>query len=69
MFAYERTWEVFTDKTTNEGFIGYEYAVEESEALAKTIVKYGAPERWGIHFSTLDFFLDTSVTCTSQIPG
>ena len=42
MFAYERTWEVFTDETTAEGFIGYEYAVEESEALAKTIVKYGA---------------------------
>jgi hypothetical protein len=53
MWAVQRTWEVFTDETTDEGFIGYEYAVEESEALAKTIVKYGAPERWGIDHYTI----------------
>lgn len=43
MWAVQRTWEVFVG---NE-FLGYEYAVDESEALAKTIIKFGAPEKWG----------------------
>lgn len=49
MFAHERTWMVSAD--TN--FLGYEYAKEESEALAKTIVKYGAPAKWGIDQYTI----------------
>ena len=53
MFAVQRTWEIFTNESTAEGFIGYEYALDESEALAKTIVKYGAPEKWGITHSTI----------------
>jgi len=43
MWAVQRTWEVFVG---NE-FLGYEYAVEESDALAKTIIKFGSPEKWG----------------------
>jgi|TARA_R110000796_G_scaffold66618_2_gene153157 hypothetical protein len=53
MFAVQRTWEIFTNESTAEGFIGYEYALDESEALAKTIVKYGAPEKWGITHYTI----------------
>ena len=44
MWAVQRTWEVFG----NNEFFGYEYAEDENQALAKTIVKYGAPAKWGI---------------------
>ena len=49
MFAYERTWMVSAD--TN--LLGYVYAKEESEALAKTIVKHGAPAKWGVDEYTI----------------
>lgn len=44
MWAVQRTWEVFG----NDEFFGYEYAEDENQALAKTIVKFGAPAKWGI---------------------
>jgi len=37
MWAVQRTWEVFG----NNEFFGYEYAEDENQALAKTIVKFG----------------------------
>ena len=33
MWAVQRTWEVFTDESTAQGFLGYEYAVKESEDI------------------------------------
>jgi hypothetical protein len=53
MWAVQRTWEVFTDEAANNGFVGYEYAADENQALAKTIVKHGAPEKWGIEQYTI----------------
>ena len=44
MWAVQRTWEVFA----NNEFFGYEYAEDENQALAKTIVKFGNPAKWGI---------------------
>ena len=44
MFAYERTWMVSAD--TN--FLGYEYAMDETQVAAKAIIKYGAPSKWGV---------------------
>ena len=49
MFAHKRTWMVSAD--TN--FLGYEYALDETQALAKTIVKHGAPEKWGVDEYTI----------------
>lgn len=49
MFPIVRTFQVFAA----DNFLGYEYAVEETEALAKSIVKYGAPELWGIDAYTI----------------
>ena len=49
MFAHERTWMVSAD--TN--FLGYEYALDETQALAKTIVKHGAPAKWGVDEYTI----------------
>jgi|TARA_R110002126_G_scaffold262213_2_gene405082 hypothetical protein len=49
MWAVQRTWMVSAD--TN--FLGYEYAAEENQALAKAIVKYGAPVKWGIEQYTI----------------
>lgn len=49
MFAYERTWHVSAD--TN--FLGYVYAMDETQALAKTIVKHGAPAKWGVDKYTI----------------
>jgi len=49
MWAVQRTWEVFVEQE----FLGYEYAAEESEALAKTIIKFGAPEKWGADIYTV----------------
>jgi hypothetical protein len=43
MWAVQRTWEVFS----NDEFFGYEYAEDENQALAKTIIKFGAPAKWG----------------------
>lgn len=53
MFAVQRTWEVFTNETADNGFVGYEYAASENEALAKTIVKFGVPEKWGVEQYTI----------------
>ena len=44
MFAIQRTWTVNAD----DNFLGYVYAAEESNALARTIIKHGAPEKWSI---------------------
>jgi hypothetical protein len=49
MFAYERTWMVSAD--TN--FLGYVYAMDETQALAKTLVKHGAPEKWSVDEYTI----------------
>jgi hypothetical protein len=49
MFAVQRTWTV--DAGTD--FLGYEYAASENEALAKTIVKFGVPEKWGVEQYTI----------------
>jgi len=50
MCAGQRTWQVFA----GDDFLGYEYAVEHSQAIAKTIVKFGAPEKWGIDTYTVN---------------
>jgi len=49
MFAHERTWMVSAD--TN--FLGYVYAMDETQALAKTIVKHGAPVKWDVDEYTI----------------
>lgn len=50
MWAVQRTWQVFA----GDNFLGYEYAEEHSQATAKTIVKYGAPDKWGIDEYTVE---------------
>ena len=50
MFAVQRTWQVFA----GDCFLGYEYAQEEHQVLAKTIIKFGAPERWSINKYTIE---------------
>tara|TARA_R110000782_G_scaffold12064_11_gene36198 strand:- start:38 stop:223 length:186 start_codon:yes stop_codon:yes gene_type:complete len=49
MFAIERTWMVSAD--TN--FLGYEYAMDETQVISKSIVKYGAPEKWSVDQYTI----------------
>ena len=49
MFAHERTWMVSAD--TN--FLGYEYAMDETQVLAKAIIKYGAPAKWSVDEYTI----------------
>ena len=50
MFPIQRTWLI----SASTNFLGYEYAVEESEALAKTIAKFGIPNRWGVENYTIE---------------
>jgi len=49
VFAYERTWMV----SAGTNFLGYEYAMDETQALAKTIVKHGAPAKWSVDEYTI----------------
>ena len=49
MFAHERTWMV----SAGTNFLGYEYAMDETQVLAKSIIKYGAPAKWGVDEYTI----------------
>ena len=49
MFAHERTWMV----SAGTNFLGYEYAMDETQVLAKSIIKYGAPVKWGVDEYTI----------------
>ncbi len=49
MFDIERTWTV----NAADNFLGYVYAAEAKFALDKTIIKHGAPEKWGVDQYTI----------------
>jgi hypothetical protein len=49
MFPIVRTFEVFAA----DNFLGYEYAEDKLSATAKAVIKYGAPEKWGIDTYTI----------------
>ena len=49
MFAHERTWMV----SAGTNFLGYEYAMDETQVLANAIIKYGAPVKWGVDEYTI----------------
>jgi|TARA_B110000977_G_scaffold69396_1_gene94256 hypothetical protein len=34
--------------SADTNFLGYEYAMDETQVAAKAIIKYGAPSKWGV---------------------
>jgi len=49
-FAGERTWKIYV----NEVFLGYEYGAEETDAVEKTMRKFGSPALWGADQYTIE---------------
>tara|TARA_R110001606_G_scaffold90835_3_gene203031 strand:+ start:3155 stop:3337 length:183 start_codon:yes stop_codon:yes gene_type:complete len=45
----QRTWLV----SAGTNFLGYEYAVDESQANSKTIARFGAPGAWDVDHYTI----------------
>tara|TARA_B110000881_G_scaffold104431_1_gene91722 strand:- start:2741 stop:2896 length:156 start_codon:yes stop_codon:yes gene_type:complete len=39
--------------SADTNFLGYEYAMDETQVISKSIVKYGAPEKWSVDQYTI----------------
>ena len=39
--------------SSDTNFLGYEYAMDETQVAAKAIIKYGAPTKWGVDEYTI----------------
>jgi hypothetical protein len=39
--------------SADTNFLGYEYAMDATQVLAKAIIKYGAPAKWGVDEYTI----------------